>query len=90
MLNKLLTQIIEPALKDIGYLLVSLNYYAPVDKAKKEPRDLFIVKNIKHRYDIEEFEYKCEGGEVKIISPWKPNSPKSSLKAIDYKFCPEK
>ena len=61
-----------------------------VDKAKKEPRDLFIVKNIKHRYDIEEFEYKCEGGEVKIISPWKPNSPKSSLKAIDYKFCPEK
>ncbi len=38
MLNKLLTQIIEPALKDIGYLLVSLNYYAPVDKAKKEMR----------------------------------------------------
>ncbi len=61
-----------------------------VDKAKSEPRELFIVNNIKHRYDSEEYEYKCEGGGVKIISPWKPNSTKSSLKAIDYKFCPEK
>ena len=59
-----------------------------VEKAKIEPRDLFIVKNIKHRYDIEEHEYKCEGGEVKIISPWKPYSSKSSLTAIEYKFCP--
>ena len=38
MLNKLLTQIIEPALKDIGYLLVGLNYSAPVNKTKKEMR----------------------------------------------------
>ena len=38
MINKLLTQIIEPALKDIGYLLVGLNYSAPVDKTKKEIR----------------------------------------------------
>ena len=59
-----------------------------VDKAKLEPRDLFIVNNIKHRYDLEESEYKCEGGGVKIFSPWKPT--KSSLKVIDYKFCPEK
>ena len=59
-----------------------------VDKAKSEPRDLFIVNNIKHQYDSEEREYKCEGGEVRIISPWKPNSTKSSLKAIEYKFCP--
>ena len=59
-----------------------------VEKAKSEPRDLFIVKNIKHRYDIEEHEYKCEGGEVKIISPWKPYSSKSTLTAIEYKFCP--
>ena len=59
-----------------------------VEKAKSEPRDLFIVKNIQHRYDIEEHEYRCEGGEVKIISPWKPYSSKSSLTAIEYKFCP--
>ena len=38
MLSKLLTQIIEPALKDIGYLLVGLNYSAPIDKTKKEMR----------------------------------------------------
>ena len=59
-----------------------------IEKAMLEPRDLFIVNNIKHTYDSEEYEYKCEGGEVKIISPWKPNSSKSTLKAIEYKFCP--
>ncbi len=38
MSNKRLTQIVEPALEDIGYLLVSLNYHAPVDKTKRETR----------------------------------------------------
>ena len=61
-----------------------------VKVAKAKPVDLFIVNNINHKFDTEELEYKCEGGEVKIISPWKPNSSKSFLKAIEYKFCPEK
>ena len=38
MLNRKLTQIIEPALKDIGYLLVNLSYYAPANKIKREIR----------------------------------------------------
>ena len=64
--------------------------HTEVNEAKLKPTDLFIVNNINHKFDTEEFEYKCEGGEVKIISPWKPNSSKSFLKAIEYKFCPEK
>ena len=64
--------------------------HTEVKEAKAKPTDLFIVNNINHQFDTEELEYKCEGGEVKIISPWKPNSSKSFLKAIEYKFCPEK
>lgn len=33
-----LTQIIEPALTDIGYLLVRLNYFASVEKSNKQIR----------------------------------------------------
>ena len=64
--------------------------HTEVKEAKAKPTDLFIVNNINHQFDTEELEYKCEGGAVKIISPWKPNSSKSFLKAIEYKFCPEK
>ena len=34
-------------------------------------------------------EYKCFGGEKKILSPWKPNSSKSTLKPIEYFFTPD-
>ncbi len=37
---------------------------------------------------VEENEYKCFGGEKKILSPWKPNSTKSTLKPIEYFFTP--
>ena len=59
-----------------------------VDTAKKKPVDLFIVNKIKYQWIDDEF--KCYEGEMKIISPWKPKSNKSSLKEISYKFCPEK
>ena len=59
-----------------------------VDTAKKKPVDLFIVNKINYRWIDDEFE--CYDGELRIISPWKPKSNKSSLKEISYKFCPEK
>ena len=33
-----LTQIIEPALADIGYILVRLNYTVPAEKSNKQTR----------------------------------------------------
>ena len=59
-----------------------------VKTAKKKPVDLFIVNKINYRWIDDEFE--CYDGELRIISPWKPKSNKSSLKEISYKFCPEK
>ena len=59
-----------------------------VKTAKKKPVDLFIVNKIKYQWIDDEF--KCYEGEIRIISPWKPKSNKSSLKEISYKFCPEK
>jgi len=59
-----------------------------VETAKKKPVDLFIVNKINYRWIDDEFE--CYDGELRIISPWKPKSNKSSLKEISYKFCPEK
>ena len=59
-----------------------------VKTAMKKPVDLFIVNKINYRWIDDEFE--CYEGELRIISPWKPKSNKSSLKEISYKFCPEK
>jgi len=61
-----------------------------VEFAKSKPVDLFIVNKIEYKVIEENFDYECQGGELRILSPWKPNSSKSSLKVIDYKFCPEK
>ena len=58
--------------------------YTEVDAAKSKPIDLFIVNKI--QISDEENEYKCFGGEKKILSPWKPNSSKSTLKPIEYFF----
>ena len=55
-----------------------------VDTAKKKPVDLSIVNKIKYQWIDHEF--KCYEGEIRIISPWKPTSNKSSLKEISYKF----
>ena len=61
--------------------------YTEVDAAKSKPIDLFIVNKI--QISVEENEYKCFGGEKKILSPWKPNSSKSTLKPIEYFFTPD-
>ena len=61
-----------------------------VDNAKKQPVDLFIVNKIKYRWIDEEIEYECFEGEIRIMSPWEPSSNKSSLKVINYNFCPDK
>ena len=63
-----------------------------VDSAMKQPVDLFVVNKITYEWINEECNFECNGGEERIISPWKPKSKstKCSLKAINYKFCPDK
>ena len=63
-----------------------------VDSAMKQPVDLFVVNKINYEWINEECNFECNGGEERIISPWKPKSKstKFSLNAINYKFCPDK
>ena len=56
----------------------------------KQPVDLFIVNKINYHLLVEESNFECNGGEVRLISSWEPNSNKSSLKAFNYKFCLDK
>ena len=50
-----------------------------------DKRFLRLNKELRKRgFTVEEIEYKCFGGEKKIIYPWKPNSTKTTLKPNEY------